>query len=83
MQTRQASHRWKARASAALLNKIAAPRHLRSDTAVKLESRGRAGAAHHEISTGIRLHDGIHEISHGTNCLLVPLRLINGNVAPA
>lgn len=30
-----------------------------------------------------RLHDGIHKISHETNCLPVPLRLINVNVAPA
>lgn len=42
------------------------------------------GAAYHEISTEQnRLHDGIHKISHETNCLLVPLRLINVNVAPA
>lgn len=30
-----------------------------------------------------RLHDGIHKISRETNCLPVPLRLINVNVAPA
>lgn len=30
-----------------------------------------------------RLHDGIHKISHEINCLPVPLRLINVNVAPA
>lgn len=30
-----------------------------------------------------RLHDGIHKISHETNCLPVPLRLVNVSVAPA
>lgn len=48
------SERWNARVQAALMNKTGTqtgPRHLWRDPAVKLESKGRAGAAHHEIST--------------------------------
>lgn len=41
------------------------------------------GADYREISARNRPDYRIHKISHETNCLLVPLCLINVNVAPA